>query len=494
MNQLTLSLDDYEGPLYLRLARALQQAIRTGCVAPGEPLPTSRLLAEQLGINRHTVMRAYAELCAQGWIESQQRSGYRVMHALPIEQSTAPKHRPQQSAQFKWQLARTLPSENSFIKTYPHLTYNFAGGRPDLALFPFDEYRSCLNDALRRPDPSQLNYGNNRGEASLLEQAQRYLRRSRALVDRDIMIVNGSQEAIYILAQLLLGPGDYVAVEALGYPPAWQALRASGAQLEPIAQDEYGICPHALEVAAQHCQLKCLYLTPLHQYPSTVTLSRQRRRAIYQLAQQYQFFIIEDDYDHEFHYKCQPLAPMAADDPAQLVIYLSSFSKVMYPAARCGLLAAPKVLVDALVQLRACINHKPPQLLQEALARWMRGGGLERHIRRCTKKYQQRRENALKQVVAAQQRGLKLHCRPPDGGMALWINCAVDTTILADMAFKKGVFVQHGAEFSLRRDTSATQYIRLGFAGLEREAFNAGFGLLMECLALLQCDTKNTDD
>ncbi|MFT5708149.1 MAG: GntR family transcriptional regulator/MocR family aminotransferase [Oceanospirillaceae bacterium] len=539
MHQLSLLIPMSKKPFYLRLAQAITLSIQQGQVIAGEKLPTARALAEQLQVNRHTIMRSYAELIAQGWVENVERSHYRVSRLLPIissvklttEKSNVDERAAKQvrasaniktiineDAPFVWSIQKEV-HESNFIKSTAGFTYNFAGGKPDTDLFPFDEYRSHVSDALKKPIPASLHYGENQGDRALIAQGLIYLRRTRNVRNKSLMITNGSQEALFLVSQLLLKAGDKVAVEPFGYPPAWSAFQAAGAQLISIKQDSQGLVPvHLKEMAAKH-SLKCIYLTPLHQYPTTVTLNATRRLEIYEIARQYQLFIIEDDYDHEFHYKCQPIAPMAATDPDNIVIYLTSFSKIMFPAARAGMLAIPKAILQPLVNYRTTVNHKPAMLLQSALARWMASGGFERHIRRCTKAYQERYQNAQLQLQAANASGAHLQCNIPDGGMALWIKTTIDTQQLAALLAKQGIYIQHQAEFCFIAFTAPhvdddnvdepllnhllnnelgisnnpniiqnkpSRYFRLGFAGQNIAMFNAGFNEITDLVLTLQ--------
>ncbi len=521
MKQLTLDIPLDKSPYYQRLSQALINSIKSSQVIAGERLPSARALAEQLQVNRHTIMRSYNELIAQGWIENAERRYYKVSQHLPIDSSHRIKNNEGEThPAFKWHFQKDFQDSN-FIKSGAAYEYNFAGGKPDTTLFPFDEYRSHINDALKRPCIDSLNYGENSGHPALLQQAQVYLRRTRSIREKSLMITNGSQEALYLIANLLLTTGDNIAIESLGYPPAWQAFKSAGASLITIEQDSQGLCPEHLEKMAEQHALKGIYLTPLHQYPTTVTLNASRRLAIYKIALKHQLFIIEDDYDHEYHYKCQPISPMAADDPAQLVIYLSSFSKIMFPAARMGMLAAPDELIQALVNFRTTINHKPALFQQDALARWMKSGGFERHVRRSTKAYQQRLENAHQQLQIARDKGVLLTYKIPDGGMALWIGLAVDTEQLAKQLATQGIYLQHQKEFMANvcslsdssvysnassnacsdtsypeltnnnaitpNDDCAVKYhIRLGFAGQSIEQFNIGFSKIIKLVLHLQ--------
>jgi GntR family transcriptional regulator/MocR family aminotransferase len=184
-----------------------------------------------------------------------------------------------------------------------------------------------------------------------------------------------------------------------------------------IKQDAQGICPDDLEEQILKGIVRLIYLTPLHQYPATMTLTVSRRIAIYQLSLQHNIPIVEDDYDHEFHYRCQPLAPMATQDPAQLVIYLLTFSKIMFPGARIGIMAVSKAMAKAVTEYRLLICHNSNVLMQGALAKWMLKGGFERHLRRTTRVNIQRRDHAVSVLKKYDYFEFDI----PDGGMATWV-------------------------------------------------------------------------
>ena len=476
MKQLNLSLESRNGAKYLQISAALRDAIRHCQVLPSEQLPSARELAAQLNTNRHTIMAAYAELIAEGWIESIERRGYFVNRALPIETSTHSAEVTNNSTPFQWRFTKTLfPTEKNIAANFQ---YNFAGGNPDINLFPFKEFKNHLNDAMSRPDLVSLNYGNNQGFEPLIKQIKIYLRRARSLNHREIVVTNGSQEALYILAQILLSRGDAVATEAMGYRPAWRAFLSSGATLVGIDQDEHGMIPSSLEQAISAHHIKMIYLTPLHQYPTTVTLPIARRMAIYKIAASHQIAIIEDDYDHEFHYRCQPLAPMASDDPQGLVIYISTFSKIMYPGVRLGFIAVDKTLAQAIVSYRTLINHKVSITQQDALARWMASGEFERYLRKITKIYQQRRDFMCDELKKYINNGKIINFKQPDGGMAIWINVGSHAKQLVKYAVKNQVFIQDQAHFQLDPISSQNHHIRLGFSGMCPQKIKKGLKII----------------
>jgi len=469
---------------YLAIADALRKAIKEGQVVPTEGLPSARSLAQQLAVNRHTIMAALAELVAQGWVEAKERSGYRVVANLPVQSSRAVDKVNQRQQPFDWtfRVKQNLPVTPK-VKT-THYLYNFSGGQPDIRKFPFNEFKSCFSQICQRPKIEDLSYGDSRGDAELIEEIATYLRRVRSITDKDLMICNGSQEALYMVSQLLLHPGDKVAVEQLGYPPAWAAFKRTGAELVAIKQDERGVDPtHLAEVFAEG-GVKLLYLTPLHQYPTTVSLDISRRMEIYQLAVQYGVAIVEDDYDHEFHYDSQPIAPMAADDPAGLVIYISTFSKLMFGGARIGYVVADSVLITQLAAYKILMNHKCNVLVQQAVAKWMQQGGFEAHLRRMTRLYQKRRDFMVQELRSYQEKGLPLNFDVPVGGMAIWLNTGKSIIGLKEKLLARQVYLQTEVEFNILAGTPEYDYrfIRLGFAALNEAEVSQGLSIVMEVL------------
>ncbi len=486
MKNLTLSLDNQLKPVFLRIAYGLRHAIQTGQLAAREPLPSARKLAAQLNTNRHTIMAAYQELIAQGWVESIERKGYHVAPSLPIESSsqlhTGTLENP---SPFQWNL-RTDLSESTLNKPAHKYQYNFAGGSPDVSLFPFKDFKSYMSDSLSRPNWDDLSYGNNAGNENFLHQVKTYLRRVRSITNKDIIAVNGSQEALYLIARLLLSEGDKVAVEALGYQPAWNAFRATGANLVPIVQHDNGIDLKHLESVFISGGVKLLYLTPLHQYPTTVTLPIHERMAVYRLAAKYNVAILEDDYDHEFHYDSQPLTPLAADDPLGLVIYLSTFSKIMFPGGRIGFIAVNKNLSPAILRYRSVMNHKPNVLMQDAIGRWMQDGGFERHLRRMTKCYHNRRDHLIGLLEAYKSQGVLLNYHIPAGGMSLWLDIHHHAAELESACSEHDIYIAAEYNFHLDKCNDRNRYIRLGYAGISTEELTAGLTILFKLLKTLQ--------
>ncbi|MBI3505062.1 MAG: PLP-dependent aminotransferase family protein [Proteobacteria bacterium] len=492
MRVLSLQIPKDSRARYLRIADAVRAAIRVGRAKPGELMPSLRELSRFVGSHRFTIMAAMNELVAEGWLEAEPRRGYRVHGTLPdaFMQSqaaglAAPGGGSREASRDgsaslraikRFRIARRVRAEDAPVGTPK--PFNFKSGYPDLRRFPTAEFKSCLWDAIKLSGRKLMTYGDPAGHPELVEAISTYLRRARAIPERPVLVTHGSQEAIFLAAQLLLKPGDKVAVEALGYPPAWDAFRAAGAKLLPVRVDGSGIDPDDLERVARRNRLRLLYVTPLHQYPTTVTLPVSRRLRLYEIASRRGIVILEDDYDHEFHFRSQPPAPLAASDPDGRVIYASSFSKSVFPSARVGFLAVPRPLAAAARGLRRIVTRQNDALMQDAFARWMRSGGLERHLRRMRRVYHERRD-AFAAMLDETARG-DFEWTVPDGGMALWLDAKADARKAAEAAARLGVAVT--PESGLVFDGSNGTHLRLGFAHHEPHEARQGLSLLLKAI------------
>lgn len=480
MRELNLCVPPGRRPFYRRLADALRDAIQGGLVRPGEAIPSTRELARRFGVHRHTVMAGLDELVAEGWLTARRGAAYRACATLPPAFLPVGPVRaaPAGRARARFRAWRVVRRPRTSADPAADAAIRFQSGLADLRLFPFDELRSLLADVLRGRPVRHLGYGDPAGQPRLLAALDTYLRRMRAFAPGRIVVTHGSQEGIFLLAQMLLAPGDSVAVEELGYPPAWSALVAAGARLEPVPVDADGIVPEALTRLCRRRRPRLIYLTPLHQYPTTVTLPAARRLAVYETALRYGVPILEDDYDHEYHYRCHPPAPMASNDPAGLILYASTFSKVLYPGARLGYVALPPEVAGPLADLKRIASRQNDGLIQEVVGRWIESGRLERHLRRMRRRYEERRDALVAGLQAAREGGIDLDWRVPDGGMAIWVVTPWDSAVAADRARAAGVLVHAGASYRLRGGPS--RHLRLGFAALTIEEIYRGLARLWE--------------
>jgi GntR family transcriptional regulator/MocR family aminotransferase len=401
MKDLLLVLPADSRPVYVRIADALRTAIMQERLPATSRLPSSRQLATLLGVHKHTVMAAMDELVAEGWLEAHQRSSYRV-HRSPPKQLRAQRQLVRSDAldvkEFSWaqrQSVEIFSNADYFLYKNQGIKHRFISDGPDLRLVPLDEIRDALRRAGSSPAAETFGYGGPQGVPALLESIETYLQRMRAIQGRRIIVTNGSTEAILMVALLLLGPGKRVVMDRLCFRPISELFALTHTEVCSVPMDADGTDPDALDAVLRHRGADLIYLTPLHHYPTTSTMPPERRALIYRIAAQYGVPILEDDYDHEFHYSGTPLAPMASDDPLGLVIYASTFSKSAFPGARIGFLAIPDALLLPLCKVRRCTTWQVNGLAQQAMAIWVNGGGFERHIARARCTYQRRLTHML---------------------------------------------------------------------------------------------------
>jgi len=445
--------------LYVQIVQAVVADIRRGRLLPGQRLPGSRTLAARLGVHRNTVLTAYAELQAEGWLQTDRARQTCVCESLP-ELSPASSLRPhRRAAEPGFALApRTVVDERGQMPGEL-----LSDGTPDLRLTPRVALARAYRHVLRGRDPLLLGYGDTRGHVRLRRALAEMLSATRGLragAD-DLLITRGSQMALELLGRVLCGPKDVVAVEALGYGPAWRALGAGGAELVPVPLDAEGLCVDQLAQLSARRRLRAVYVTPHHQYPTTATLSAARRLALLELARRQRFAIIEDDYDHEFHYQGRPVLPLASADEAGVVAYVGTLSKILAPGLRLGYLVAPALVLERCVELRERMDRQGDLVSECAVAELIEEGELQRHVRRMRRVYQARRDDML----AAIERYLPgvLVASPPPGGMALWARAqGVDVDRWAARAAQQGQFIWTARTFAF--DHAAGPYLRLGYA------------------------------
>jgi GntR family transcriptional regulator/MocR family aminotransferase len=478
--QVALDLDDRNGggdqPIFIRLARAISDDVRRGRLKPGDALPGSRSLARTLGVHRNTVLAAYAELAAEGWISTEAAARTFVSHALPDVEAQPRRRTTTAALGFELQ-PRTGPREprearRDFVP--PPEVLAMSGGIPDVRLVPTASLARAYRRALKRGGPALLGYGDARGHARLRSALGDMLSALRGVAadGESLMVTRGSQLALDLVARTLLEPGDVVAVEALGYRPAWSALAATGARVVPVAVDEHGLDVDALEALAARERLRAIYVTPHHQYPTTVMLDAGRRLRLLELARARRIAVIEDDYDFEFHYEGRPVLPLAAADRNAVVVYVGTLSKILAPALRLGFVVAPPPLIERLAEQRLCIDRQGDQVVECAVAELIEDGELQRHVRRMKRIYQARRDLLVARLH--KRLGGALEFAVPAGGMALWARTddAIDVDAWAVRALARGVLFNPAARFAF--DGKPRPALRLGFAALDESELDEG--------------------
>lgn len=462
-------------PIYMQIIHALIRDIETGRLASGTFLPSSRELAEALGVNRKTVVLAYEDLIAQGWLSTEGTRGTMVSRSLPDtappagSSASAPGDAPGNATGRAARMHEThyryaLPPERP-LALPGGSGLKLDEGAPDGRLFPADQlaraYRSAIHRASRA---NRMQYRDPRGSPALCAQIAEMLRNQRglAVTAENICITRGSQNGLFLALQVLIEPGDAVIVEELTYEPAVAAIRALGGKVIPVGLDEDGIDPDEVEACCRRHAVRAIFLTPHHQFPTTIALRPERRLRILEIARQFGVAIIEDDYDHEFHFQSQPLLPMAGYAPDQ-VIYLGSLSKLLLPALRIGYLAAPARVIEALAHRVSLTDGMGNTVTEDAAAELVENGELRRHARKAWKVYAQRRQSFAGLLSA--HLGERCQFAVPDGGLAFWVRFAGELDAIEQRAREQGLrFASHRS--FMARD-GAARGLRLGFASLD---------------------------
>jgi GntR family transcriptional regulator/MocR family aminotransferase len=455
--------------LFTQIAQLVVDDIRRGRLRSGDRLPGTRTLARTIGVDRVTVLAAYDELAAEGWVTTHPARGTFVARELPDDVWHA-RGPASGSTRGTTVAAFPLPSGPSVIRWLPPArgVLAFRSSYPDTRLVPVDALTRAYRRVLRGKGSALLGYGEPEGHPRLRRVVSQMLRETRALgvSAEHLLVTRGSQMALTLVSRALIRPGDVVAVEDPGYPHAWETLRAVGAALVPIRVTPDGLDVAALARLAKRGTVRAVYVTPHHQLPTTVTLSSDRRRELIALARTHRFAILEDDYDHEFHYDRDPIAPLASLDPG-VVIYIGTFSKVLAPGLRIGYLAAPTNVVEQLTAYRQALDLQGDPAMEAALAELIENDDLQRHIRRVKRVYRGRRDRLATLLEA--NLGGAVSFTVPAGGIGLWARAApdIDVDVWAQAAVGRGVAFLTGRAFTI--DRRALPFLRLGYACLNDE-------------------------
>jgi GntR family transcriptional regulator / MocR family aminotransferase len=473
-----------ETPLFVQISQALSGDIARGRLKAGDALPGTRSLADSLGVHRSTVVAAYAELAAQGWITTKPGGATYVAPGStdPKPRRFAPKSSPSGARAPGYPIAPALVDSFST----PELARGALllwGGSPDLRLVPVDTLARAYRRVTRRRGKSLLGYSAHfAGHPDLRRAVARLVSSARGLADDpdSVLITRGSQMALDLTARSLIEPGDVVAVEALGYQNAVNVFRRAGARIVPVPLDRHGMDVTALANLVRETRVRLVYVTPHHQYPTTVMLAPTRRLALLELARRERFAIVEDDYDQEFHYDGRPVLPLASSDPHGSVIYVGTFAKSLAPGLRLAFVVAPHALIRRMTSERALVDRQGDAILECAVAELLEDGELQRHVRRMRRIYHGRRDA----FCSAMERelGHVLSYRRPPGGLQLWADVAPDVNVelWQARARERSVLFQIGRQFTL--DGSAVQSVRLGYAYLDEKESALALRRLAECL------------
>ncbi len=463
-----------------QLRDMLVHSVMEGFLSPGEALPSSRLLAEILGMSRATVTLALQALADKGLIVARARSGYFVSEQLQATYLSARQRAAEAilpSSVLWTERLKLHPSAQRNIQKpsdWQQQPYPFIYGQFDSTLFPTADWRECVLEslqarALRRWAPDHID----RDDDSLVEQIHRRLLPARGIwAERDeILVTTGAQQATFLLATLLVGSSTHVGVENPGYPDARNTFLLRTRHVHPLRVDEQG-----LVVGAGLSPCRYVYVTPSHQCPTTVTMPLQRRLDLLARAARDDFVVIEDDHESELNFSSQPTPALKSLDTQARVIYLGSLSKTLAHGLRLGYVVAPRELIKELRALRRLMIRHVPTNNQQVAASFIARGHQEAFVRRLNIAYRDRAQT-LRDALATHAPSLTP--MSAHGGSALWVSARpnVDTRDLAARLYRHGVVVEPGDVFfeGARRPK---QHMRIGYSSIPTERIDAGVRLM----------------
>ncbi|MFT3913076.1 MAG: PLP-dependent aminotransferase family protein [Anaeromyxobacteraceae bacterium] len=449
-----------ERPVYLQIAHALMAEIHRGRFQPGDALPGYRTLANELGVSRNTVMAAYRELAAEGWLVAAPGEGSQVAPSPP---QRLPGKTPS-SGGMGFDLHR---GPDPAAPDAARNLLRVATGNPDPRLLPGAALARAYRRALTVNPRGTLAVDDPQGLPALREALARSLREGRGMAasPERLVVTRGGQMPLALVAHALLGPGDAVAVEALGGRDSWEACVRAGARCLPVPVDAGGLDVDALEALLATERLRAVLVTPVRQYPTVVALAPDRRERLLALAARHRIAILESDHDSEFQFDGAAPPPLAAQDAAGVVVHVGSLSKVFSPGLRLGFVHAPKPLVAELRSARDALDRHGDPALERAMAELLEDGEIGRHLNRMHQVYRHRRDvlaGALRQHL-----GDALEVEVPAGGLAFWARARKDLDVdaWARRALERGVSFQAGRQFAF--DGGPVQGLRMGFSSYD---------------------------
>jgi GntR family transcriptional regulator/MocR family aminotransferase len=474
---LPLFLERGGGTLQQQIYRGIRRCIVDGLVDANYRLPSTRMLAADLGVSRTTALLALEQLSAEGYVVARRGSGVYIAPRLPegraplpeSEHAIAPSRmsRPPFSRRGAL-LAATLPPDRRKSST-PAAAFRL--GTPALDLFPRRIWAQLTRAALRGHAGARLDYSPLAGLPELRSAiAELVQSRGTRCAAEQVHVVAGAQRGLDLLAHMLLDPGDDAWIEDPGYPGARAALVAAGARIVPMPVDEDGMCVEGGAIAA-----RLAYVTPSCQFPLGVAMSLARRKQLLQWARRARAWIVEDDYDCDIRYEARPLPCLHSLDPDGRVIYLGTFSKSVFPALRLGFLVVPRELAAGFITARLATDLHPPVLEQRVLAAFIVEGHFERHVRRMQSAYAERLD-ALRRAI--ERSGLPLTLRDVQAGMHAVLDVeGVDAARLHEAAAAHGIESMPLAAYYSRPGRRPNALL-LGFGAVPPGAIRAGVATL----------------
>lgn len=464
---------------YMQLANQLINAIQRGYLVEGTKLPGTRSMAAILGEHRKTVVSAYDELDAQGWVEVAPNRGTFVLGEKKTKGIRFSAITQNQLAQYPketgYSFEKSALLDNPFDHTNCELVFN--DGTPDVRLNQMDQLSRVYSSNMKRKNNQRkFGYYNRDGSEYFKENLANYLNLTRGLhiATSNLLITRSTEMSVYIISEILLQPQDVVVVASLSYFSVNMIFQKSGARIVQVPIDEEGIDVEAVRELCEKQRIRMLYITPHHHYPTTVTLSAQRRIDLLALANRYGFVILEDDYDYDFHYDKSAVLPLASSDTNGMVIYVGSFGKSLAPGFRTGFVVAPENIMREMQKYLGIIDRQGDVLMEQVLAEMIEEGEIHRHLKKSIKVYQERRDRFA--ALLSQELGEYVNFKIPTGGLAIWTewDASINLMRLANHCKKNQLFVPKTLLYQSKSITA----MRLGFGHLNEEEMSRGIEVL----------------
>ncbi|MEM1136020.1 MAG: PLP-dependent aminotransferase family protein [Bacteroidota bacterium] len=472
-------------PLHIQICNSLIKLVRTGSLQSGLKLPGGRKMATLLGVSRKTVIKAYEELAAQGWIEVKPNQGCFINSSLPLLNTFSSNHSTQKNAHTHFKLGTHINTKNSeFTKSNIPIIHKIDDGYPDVKLAPLSELGKNYSYIMNNPQTSGLMSYTQAyyGDIRLREEIVKYLSTTRNInvSIRNILITRGSLMAFYLLSQTLFSEGDNIIVSNPGYNEGYYTLQVAKCSLIRVPVDEHGIQVNLIEKICKEKKIRAVFIVPHHQYPTTVSLTASRRMQLLILAKKYKFAIIEDDYDYDFHYASSPILPVASTDSIGTVAYVGSFSKIIAPSLRVGYIVAPENLIHAATNLSRFIDSHGNNGLERAIAMLFDSGEIRRYLKKANKIYRKRRDHFC--YLLEKEIGEHIEFDIPAGGLAVWIKFRKHILYenVTFNAAKKGLQLPSNKLFS--PPNKLINAARIGFASLREDYMVEVVGILKQSI------------
>jgi len=475
---------DSDVSLYMQIANQLINAIQRGYLPFGTKLPGTRALSQILEVHRNTIVAVYEELFAQGWVESLPNRGTFVIgkdQDKPLKIKNFEKNHLEnypKKAGFSFKTSNIL--DNPF--EHSNCEYIFNDGIPDIRLTQIDQHSRIYSSILKRK-AHKIGQYNQDGSEFFKKNLSQYLNLSRGLPisKNNLLITRSTEMSIYIVSEILLSQGDTVLVGELSYFSVNMIFQKAGVKIQPIPIDDEGISVDEVRKICEKQKIRMLYLTPHHHYPTTVTLSAKRRLELLNLANEFGFIILEDDYDYDFHYDKSPILPLASADTNGMVVYIGSFGKSLAPGFRTGFIVAPENLMSEMRKYLGIIDRQGDVLMEHVLGEMIAEGEINRYLKKSLKIYKERRDYFS--LLMTEYFGDFIDFQKPSGGLAIWAEWKIPVNLmqLSRECAKNNLFIPKTLLYQ-NKNLSA---IRLGYGNLNFDEMERSIEIFSKTVKLL---------